>query len=744
MMVSIQRWNASRWLGMAAILAAGAAGLLRAQESPNAARVTALNQEVLRLHGEAQRATPNGIAAGRAQAGSVLEQRAAALSALIAENPAQALALAFSSDLLGQLALAFPGSASQLESRGAWEGPAEYLVLDDARMLTRQSATRLKLGQAEFEVYFAGDEPPGLQSGVNLRVTGMRAGNRLAAEGGTVTGYELAASACVPTGPQKAAVLLVTFPGVAAPSITPQSISDIFFGASGRSVDAFWRENSYNQTSVSGDVFGWYTLDALYTCAQTSLLRAAAIAVADADVNFQNYNRLFIVFPNPGGCSFAGAASLGCSSLSSAGDGSFTSSYAYLVSSYMSTRDQGVKLSTHEAGHNLGFLHASTRDFGAEALGPLGTTGTLSEYGDVFSTMGSWNLGHYASPHKVQAGWLSSGVTYQTVQANGIFSLQPFEVSPPGLQALRVQRGTGNDAWVWVEYRQPIGSYDSTLNSQIFSGALLHYEDSTTGSKTHLLDFTPETTSWSDPALAAGKTWADPYSNLWITVNSATATALTVTVNYGAVTCSPANPTVSLSPSNPSVVAGGAASYTLTVTNNDTFACSASTFNLSSAQPSGWTGAPGAASLTLGPGQSASTTLSETSPAGATPGTYPVSASAARGSNSGSGPASCTVMEPLAASLTVPAGPYAPRSTVKIVATATLGSSPASGASVHFTLVKPGGSTTTKDTTTGSTGQAVWTYRLGPKDPKGTYSVSATVTLGSQTVTTAPASFTVQ
>src|SRR5262249_38504055 len=154
---------------------------------------------------------------------------------------------------------------------------------------------------------------------------------------------------------------------------------------------------------------------------------------------------------------------------------------------------------------------------------------------------------------------------YQVVQSSGTWSIQPLETAPAGLQALKIQRGTGNNAWLWVEYRQPIGNYDSTLMTQPFGGALVHYEDPTTGAYTRLLNFTPDGSwdTWWYPALVPGKTWTDPYSNLSITVQSATANALTVNVNYGSTPCTHASPTVSLSPPNPSTQAGGAATYTV-------------------------------------------------------------------------------------------------------------------------------------------------------------------------------------
>jgi hypothetical protein len=330
------------------------------------------------------------------------------------------------------------------------------------------------------------------------------------------------------------------------------------------------------------------------------------------------------------------------------------------------------------------------------------------------------------------------------VESNSSYTLQPLETNPAGLQALKIRRGTGNNAWLWVEFRQPIGSYDSTLGSQVFGGALIHYEDSTTGTHTHLLDFTPETTSWNDPALLAGKSWSDPYSNVSISVQSASASGLGVMVNYGPVPCVAANPSVSISPSNPSAQAGSNVGYTVTVTNNDSSGCSAGAFQMSSSLPAGWATSFGSSSLLINPGQSLSTSMTKSVPAGTPVGTYSVNATASQSTFSGSGGASVTVVQPPSVTVSVGQASYAPRSNVTMTATVTSGGNAAAGASVTFTLTKPNGATATKVVTAGSNGVAVWKYKLNPKDPNGSYSVRATATYNGLSSISNTASFTVQ
>jgi M6 family metalloprotease-like protein len=742
-------------------------------QGDRAARVRGLNNDLLRLHSEVSQNPPGQAVAQRVQAALVIGQRAEALRNLIQRDPAQALSLAFSPDTLADLAAAFPGSASQLESQGTWQGPIERWVADSADRTSSRTLTRMKVGGHALDLYFAGPEPAGLTSGSMLQVTGVQVGDAAAVTTSSITSPNSAGSSmmsmaemtssglagittstassapmCSTTGVQNTAVLLVTFPGVTPPAtVTPTGVSDIFFGASGHSLDGFWREVSYGKTSATGNVFGWYTLDQAYTCTSTSVLVDAAIAAASADVNFLNYTRVFVILPYDLGCGWSGLATIGCSTVNSPA-GPFTASTTYLTPNDFGDRDRGVELVTHEAGHNLGLHHASWRDFGTEALGPVGVSGSIAEYGDVFSTMGFWNLGQYSAPHKAEIlNWLAPGTNYQVVQTSGTWSLQPLETSPAGLQALKVQRGTGNNAWLWIEYRQPAGNYDSALTyTQPFGGALIHYEDSLTGIHTHLLDFTPETDTWADPALLAGQTWTDPYTNLSITVQSATANALTVNVNYAGPVCTHANPTVSASPLNPSTSPGKSVGYNIVVTNNDSTGCSAGTFSLASSQPSGWPTSFSTTSLPLGPGQTGTVTMTKNVPASVLAGIYAVDTTAAAGTLSGLGLANVTVTTPPAVTVAVstPNATYAVRQTVTASATVLYGATPAAGASVKFTMTDPSGGTSTKTVAADSSGKAVWNYKIGGKGPLGAYSVTVSATYNSQTAAGNATTFTVK
>jgi M6 family metalloprotease-like protein len=695
---------------------------------------------------------PNGEtpAAIRSQADSVIGQRAAVLEALIAESPKEALSLAFSADLLSRLSVAFPDSAKELEANGEWEGPIEVLVEDGVNLLSHKTVYRMRMRDGQTaNIHFPDGENESLGSGDVLRVRGVRVKSEIAAaDGGIITGTSVAgAPMCSTLGAQRSIVLMVNMPGTTPPAISTTGVRDIFFGTTGRSVSEFWRESSYGQAWAEGDVRGWYTLDATYSCDQYPLIRDAAVRAADRDVDFSQYSRVFVIISGmTGNCGWAGVANVGCGSTINTAEGTFTVSTAWLLSQYFSNRDEGVILSTHEGGHGLGLSHSASRDFGAEILGAPGITGTLDEYGDDFSTMGYWNLGQYNAPHKVKLGWMTN---YVSVATNGSFAIQPIE-SLGGIQALKIQRGTDTTKFLWLEYRQPLGGYDNSLRNQVFSGALVHYQDATTGNKTHLLDFTPETLSFSDPALTSF--WKDSYTNLSIAVTGATTSSLNVDVNFGSVPCVTSSPTISLSPLNPSVSEGGSVNYTVTIKNNDTSSCSPRSFSMTSLVPGTWPTTFAQNTVTVSPASQSATSMTKTVPVGTTAATYSVDAVASSVANSVSATANVTVMPtppppppppptaPL--SITVNAPPTPSRNTETISAFVSQGSG-VSGATVVFTVVSPSG-ISTKRATTDTSGEASWNLKLNPKAPRGSYMVSAQATFGSQTVTSTTATFTVQ
>jgi M6 family metalloprotease-like protein len=814
-------------------------------DSPAAARMRALNNSLLSLHGQMQAASVNDARLLRSPAADVIAQRAAALTQLIQNNPHAALTFAFSPELLADLATKFPGSSSLLESHMTITGPVQHWIADSPGLKMSRSVWQMNAGGGRsINLYFQGHEPANLKSNQLLQATGVLAGSEMAVETSApvqssslsiqgprfeplpnadrakrgqlwptlamfvfglafvLPGLEgrirlsrkqgiavlkhlsiyvlvfafvlgstpsFAQNLCSTTGVQNVAVLLVTFPGATLPTSVAQ-LQDVFFAANtaGVSLDGFLREASYGQTSATGGVFGPYTLTGSYTsCSDVggAVLTDAISAAIASGVNLNNYNRVVLVFPNIFNCFWGGFANVGgCSIYYSPSNTSYNASISYIVADATTDRATGVEYASHELGHNLGLLHSGTitTTNSTDVLGPVSSPGTFwDQGGDYWSTMGELALGLYPAPQKAEVlGWMTPSSNYQVVQSTGTYTIQPLETNPAGLQALKVQRGTANSEWLWIEYRQAIGNYDSTFiangETQPYYGALIHYEDSTVArGHTYLPNFTPTVTSGLNPALAAGQTWTDPYTNLSLSVLSATSSGLTIGVNYGATSCTSSAPSVSVSPLNPSIYPGQSAGYSVSVTNNDSSGCSSDTISFGSTEPSGWSTSLSTSSVTLSPGQSASVTMGKVAPSGTPAGTYAVNLSAATTSSSTSGTANATVMTPpsLAVSISPSGSTFTAPGTVSITAFVTNGGTPASGASVTFTVTAPTGSSTTQTITTGSNGIGTWNYRLNGKSIAGTYSVVAQAALSSggkknatttQSATSNTASFVVQ
>ena len=651
--------NAPKITRAAIILFAFVLGLsyLSAQSLNDAATLENLNRQLL----EASSGGEDGYygAGDASDFRRMLEQRKAALARLVVENPSEAVALSFPADLLARLRAKYPRHAGLLETRGSWKGITESLVADDEGLTSGESFHYLKVGRSTMDLHFAGPKPADLVSGSIVDIEGVRVDDAVAVEAGEVIAASTAKSTngCGPTGGQRVVVILTRFSSYSLPSSVNADLLKGILGGNAYSsndstpdwsIDDFLEENSDGQTWVEDvRVVGPYTLsgnynsdtnnDGLYDC-QHEDMRWDAIEAADGAVNFNDYDRVIIVFPkntrtnsngSTGGCTWGGLGSVGCWSNSS-NDGSFTASMAWLRADQISTRVRGVQLGTHELGHNLGLLHANVRDYGSSALGPVGAEGTITEYGDRFSTIGTWNFGFYSAQHATeQLGWLDEGANVQVVETNGTYTIQNYEARPAGLKALKIRRGTGNNAWLWAESRQETGIYDAYLYSPVYDGALLHYQDSYTGAETHLVDFTEGSSSFLDAPLPEGQSWSDPYSDLTISVDSITPTGMTMTVTYAnSGGCTEADPAVTFAPVSQTALADQTLSYSVTVNNQDGAGCGTGSFNLVPTVPQGWTASANPSSLSIDPGQSGAATLVVHPPQGTPPATYGVSVEA--------------------------------------------------------------------------------------------------------------------
>jgi uncharacterized repeat protein (TIGR01451 family) len=537
-------------------------------------------------------------------------------------------------------------------------------------------------------------------------------------------------------GDQRTVVILVNFQD--KPTEQPYSrdhARDVVLGTANQ----FYAEASYQQTSLSGDVFGWYTIPMNSTvCDGWTLASHAKAAATAAGVNLSVYTRYVYAFPQ-NACGWWGTGTVG-------GNPSEAWVNGTLV----------FQVVGHEMGHNLGLFHSRSIDCGATTLGSNCTT---DEYGDPLDVMG-YSTGHYNAFQKERLGWLNYGASppITTVQADGTHWLDSYESMGGNPKALKVLKATdpttGMKTWYYVEFRQAIG-FDSFLsgNSNVLNGVVIHTGSESNPNSSDLLDMTPATASFSDPALAVGKSFTDPAAGVTIATTWTSSTSASVSVTFGTSgtqTCVAANPTVALSPSqSQSVRAGTTVTYTVSVTNNDNAGCAASGFTLQASAPAGWSAVFASSTLSLGPGGKGSTTLQVTSSASASGGSYQIGMTGRNSANAGyaaSGSVSylIAVAAPLTVTVSTNKTSYTRGQSVSITAVVKDNGSPVNRAMVSFRVTKPSGTVITKTITTRTSGTAVYKLRLARQDPLGVYQVRADASLNNARFGTATTSFTVQ
>ncbi|MGH8478341.1 MAG: LamG-like jellyroll fold domain-containing protein [Gammaproteobacteria bacterium] len=578
----------------------------------------------------------------------VAAERHQLLATLIEDHPGKVLQLAVPDDLRGGM----PTEVQRvLEQRLELEGELEVLQVDYKDPSQSRSVYVLKTSFGErFSLHFAA-HPPGHLSGARVRAHGLvlygvqakdagetdgamalEDGNTsletLESGGSASTDRSATAAPSLPgtIGEQRTVVLLVNFEDHPTDKPwMPERARRLVFGK----VSDFFKENSYRQTWLAGNVHGWYTLPiASMQCDQYSIAKEAKSAAAAAGIDLSGYKRFVYVFPK-NSCTWSSLSTVGGSPSESWINNDFTWGRV-----------------ARELGHGFGLFHSHGLDC---TPATLGSKCRKLAAGDTLDVMGR-RAAHLNAFQKERLGWLNFGAapSINTIEANGTYDLEPIESGGIRSKALKVLKGmdpaTGNRTWYYIEHRQAIG-FDSWMlgdpdlsEENVLNGVVLHLGTEEVGGSSLLLDMTPDSVSTHgdlyDPALPVGQSYSDPETGLTITTAWANGSNAGVAVSFARPGCVRANPALSLSPSrNVRMTAGAPVTYNIGVTDNDPAACGAAQFDLSATVPKGWTATFADATLGLIPGASASTTLTVTSPPSASDRTYEIVVTA---ENSGS------------------------------------------------------------------------------------------------------------
>lgn len=469
---------------------------------------------------------------------------------------------------------------------------------------------------------FKGEIPANLKAGSKINVHGLKKGRVFQVEqvdqqatGSTATTSTSSTTTSDAKAPavveRKAVTLLVNMKnGVNAVGSISSVTGSLYDNAS--SVKGQYDASSYGQLSFNrdtdadgkADVFGPFTIDADATasCDYYDWAYKAEAAATAAGINLSKYQHKVFVLPSYSQltqCGWGGVGNLAC------GD----SCRAWIAYDARNTY-------SHELGHNLSMHHAAVDSNNDSAL--------ESEYGDSSSVMGSnYGANQFNGPNKVQMGWMAAfaGSTSNVSGVNNNISLSALELDRrsqnPGIQVLTHPRAAGGN--YYVSFRQAVGSYGAL--SEYANRVSVHSFDGGS-TKTRLIKH-----------LAVGEQFSDANSGFTMSFVGISADGLTAELavastatNNTTGTCTSSAPSFSISPANQSGLPGSQFAYNLSVTNNDSSTCSASTFNIS-ANVSKLAASLAASSLVLAPGASSSTQLVVTSGSTNTDGSYPFSSS---------------------------------------------------------------------------------------------------------------------
>jgi len=624
------------------------AAVLPVQATPSPDQAAQQTQALIAQHKKFGKAQGLDKAHQLTQLVELAEARYTTLSALMETDPAQLFRVALPEARRSGM----PDEVQDLLlQKLELEGELEIVIEDFEDGSHRQHNALVTDFGERFRIHFS-KLPENLLTGERVRILGLLLENSedpssagefavsdnpediltLAAGGGSTGGSNGGTPAATHVfGEQKVLVMPVNFLDNSSQPWSTAAISNSL--ATG---NAFIKENSYQQAWLTTTVTSWRTLP-IYTgssCDYNLIASKADQAATNAGINLGNYDRLVYIFPD-NSCPYRGLGTVGGSP-----------SRAWIKG------NNDWDTITHELGHNMGLNHS--RDYVCSGA-TLGGNCTYREYGDYPDIMGAWVSGHFNVYQKDRLGWLGSDI--QVVSSSGTYQLSPHEQLGNQPLALKIFKGidpyNGLEWWYYLEYRQQIG-FDTALNTSsnnFDDGVAVHMGLPEDANSSFLLDMTPETAHHVDAALVPGDNFYDSESGVGITTTSADSTGAAVYIDLGGSqpTCVHSNPSLAFSPvQGPWVAAGTAVNFTLTLTNNDSSACSNNSFSLSTSKPSGWSTALSKTSISLAPGASGSATLTVTSATSASDGFYSIGTAVTGTGNSASGSVTYVVDNPVA------------------------------------------------------------------------------------------------
>lgn len=392
----------------------------------------------------------------------------------------------------------FNNSAPASSSNTITEGTLKVVHSDN--FATKKSSQNFVLETTSGKRYDLrfNSNPPKTKPGSKIRVKGAISGSSITVGSSLNANQYAVVSGAQDTtnlGQKKIAVILFNFSNDTRQPFTPATVTNNVFTSS-QSLAAYYNEQTFGKTTVTGEVMGWYTIGQTNAnCDQNygSWSSSARSAAESAGKDLSSYTHFIYIWPSLA-CGFAGVADL-------------PGNRAWMNGTF------SLHNLAHEFGHNLGAQHASSQG---------------NEYGDPFDVMGEpqgSNKYHMNNFHKGQLGWWEPSHT-TLINSIGNYDLYPNELSANSPTALRIPvsfDSTAGPMYYYIEYRVPFGfdnfaNSDPVVNGVSIRSASGYDRNSSILVPSTLIDTTLATPTLWDAPLLNGQTWNDAAKGIQIKV----------------------------------------------------------------------------------------------------------------------------------------------------------------------------------------------------------------------------------
>jgi chitodextrinase len=333
------------------------------------------------------------------------------------------------------------------------------------------------------------------------------------------------AQAADPSGvvAERVAVVLVNFRNDQSQPFSAADARAWTFGDS-PSVARLYQAVSSHRLALSGDAYGWLTVDRDNgtSCDVAGWEAAAAQRSRQAGIDIDAYDVVVYAWPVISSCDFRGASTIG-------GSRSFVNG--------ATNRSQWVPLVGHELGHAFGAEHADAvrcvDSSGATVV--ISTTCRSEAYGDPFDLMGSGFRHRPNANHAAAMGMLPASAV-QTVDASGEYRISPLASNGRDPRLVRVPYDRDADGamrYLLLEFRQSSPYDEFSAEDPGVRGVMVRLgKDPDRHAPTQLLDTTPGTPTFADAPLLPDRVLTDNRRGLSIAVLDAGPDGARVSVDY--------------------------------------------------------------------------------------------------------------------------------------------------------------------------------------------------------------------